>query len=592
MGYIVHWKDGTSSEMDDKQFENMPKEMESEIGKVAQTTADGFTDTVKSSPMSAAELEQFYKENPDLRDEMLKYAPGLPSVQGQEVPNSGDALSNIVADIPNTITGTYGMARRGMSALAAPIIGGWNTMTGKYGNIGNPEQLPYAQAVGNAYTKGVRGEGIPGLVANPMNLTMLAPGLGEYVVGGRLASMGGTAGKAGALAAENPIIARGLAGGVEGAGYTAAQAALDPDLEQSTGANLLGAGIGAGFGLGGGVLRKVANESFPGIKVINKKLDRSGGQEYTNAELEAFRRDASKLGKRSNVVRVSGLGRMENLEDSYRRQASELYENALDQVEPKVDPTNLQIQRDLRATQASIAAQAEKDAFMKRLAARFDRSIASRSGTPEVINLDNERILEGIKQKLSNDLFITNKARRLNLTEDEMSRYVDDVVERLRTRAAKHPGGSADLAEYTLTPRDVMSTKQILNEDIYNTGVGEVTARQRTMAKSLHQSVDKLFDEYRTVSGKPFKEELGEGAQLYKKSARLEDLLQEGKYRGGSYRVGGDAAKYFKLDPMYGLNDLTWRAGYRAPAIARGVNAALTPTTSDKKSGLGRGVRK
>ena len=49
MGYIVHWKDGTSSAMDDKQFENMPHEMESEIGKVEQTP-DGFTDTIKSTP--------------------------------------------------------------------------------------------------------------------------------------------------------------------------------------------------------------------------------------------------------------------------------------------------------------------------------------------------------------------------------------------------------------------------------------------------------------------------------------------------------------------------------------------------------------
>ena len=72
------------------------------------------------------------------------------------------------------------------------------------------------------------------------------------------------------------------------------------------------------------------------------------------------------------------------------------------------------------------------------------------------------------------------------------------------------------------------------------------------------------------------------------KPQRLTRTIQD-KMLGG---VCGGLAKYFKLDPMYGLNDLTWRAGYRAPAIARGVNAALTPTTSDKKSGLGRGVRK
>lgn len=426
--------------------------------------------------------------------------------------------------------------------------------------------------------RGERGEGLPGMLSDPMNATMLIPGLGEYVVGGRLAKMGGLADKVGTLASKYPLTARTLAGGIEGAGYTSAQAALDQNLQQSAGANLLGAGIGAGMGFGGGLLRNVSNESFPGIKVINKKLDRAGGEQYTNAELEAFRRDALKRG----FVTPTGLGRLENLEDSYRREASDLYEKALDQVEPKINPEDLQIQRDLRTTQAAIAAQGEQDAFMKRLAAGFDRSMASRAGTNEAIRLDNERILEGIKQKLSNDLFITNKARRLNLTEDEMNRYVDDVVERLRTRAADAPGGSASLTDYTLNPRDVISTKQILNEDIYNKGVGEVTARQRTMAKSLHQSVDKLFDDYRTVSGKSFKEELGEGAQLYKKSARLEDLLQEGKYRRGSYRAGEGVAHYFQLDPMYGLNDIGWRTGAFAPTLAKGINAAVTPTTSKR----------
>lgn len=572
MPYVVHWKDGTSSEMDDKQFENMPHEMESEIGKVEQSAPAGFTDTIKSSPMSVGELEQFYKENPDLREDILKYAPGVPSVQALQ---PEDTKLPFESGLPGEYSLTYDDVRKGLSALASPVIGGWNMMTGKYGNIGNPDQLPYTQLVGNAYTKGARGEGVPGLASNPMNLTLPFTGLAELAMAGEFGPT------IGALATKSPALASGLAGAVEGGGLTALQSALDPNLEQSAGATGLGAGIGGALGFGGGLLRKAANESFPGMGVLNKRLDRSGGEQYTIPELESFRRDAAKEG----LIPVSGLNRMENLEDSYRRKASELYENALDQVEPKANPEVLQIQRDLRATRDAMASQGEKDAFMRRLATGMDRSISARSGTPEAINLDNARILDGIRKQLSDDLFLANKTRRLNLKETEMNSYVDDIIERLRTRAADAPGGTADLASYTLTPRDVMNTKQILNEDIYNTTLGEVKSRQRTMAKAMHSSVDKMFDDYRTVSGKTFKEELGEGSSLYRKASRLEDLLKEGKYRGGSYKIGEaipGVAKYVKFDPMYGLNDIFWRAGKNTPTLARGINALLTNKTAEK----------
>lgn len=79
-----------------------------------------ISDRVQSSPMSSAELEQFYKENPDLRDELLQYAPSLPSVQANaDIPlasprGSGpDALS----DIWRGLTGKGSIVQTGAPAV-------------------------------------------------------------------------------------------------------------------------------------------------------------------------------------------------------------------------------------------------------------------------------------------------------------------------------------------------------------------------------------------------------------------------------------------------------------------------------------------
>lgn len=72
------------------------------------SATDVISDRVQSSPMSSAELEQFYKENPDLRDELLRYAPSLPSAQANsEYPLSSPrgAGSDAISDIWHGLTG-------------------------------------------------------------------------------------------------------------------------------------------------------------------------------------------------------------------------------------------------------------------------------------------------------------------------------------------------------------------------------------------------------------------------------------------------------------------------------------------------------
>lgn len=326
MGYTVHWKDGTSSAMDDKQFENMPHEMESEIGKVEQTP-DGFTDTIKSTPMSSAEMEQFYKENPDLRDEMLKYAPSLPSVQSN--PNNQDALGAIVSDIPNTLSGMYGMARKG---LANYVGGPLSSLTAAMGEL--PWTEPYhkdpstglsvltypgmsyservAETQPGEIARGERGEGLPGMLSDPMNLTLALPGVGE----GRIAALLGKlprGASAAKLATEYPAVTSALAQGAINAGLAGGSAVIDPLQQQASASDIAYAGmspakqalfagvVGGALGGLGRYMQGSAIENYPGAQKLENMM--MGGTKNTGLVdmSEAERRRAFDLVTENNT---------------------------------------------------------------------------------------------------------------------------------------------------------------------------------------------------------------------------------------------------------------------------------------------------
>lgn len=80
-------------------------------------TPDTISDRVQSSPMSSAELEQFYKENPDLRDEMLRYAPSVPAVQAnteQPLASPRGAGGDALTDIWRGLTGKGSIVETGV----------------------------------------------------------------------------------------------------------------------------------------------------------------------------------------------------------------------------------------------------------------------------------------------------------------------------------------------------------------------------------------------------------------------------------------------------------------------------------------------
>lgn len=232
---------------------------------------DTITDRVQSSPMSKEELDKFLLDNPDLAGyDTYKRDPNAGRGANPTGVQDVNPTIGFESGLPGEYSLKYDDIRKGLAAITAPVIGAWNTMTGPKGNIGNPDQIPYTQAVGESYNKAIEGRGIPGIVSDPVNLTMFIPGVGEVAMS-RLAGMGGKAAKAGEFLASHPVITKGAGSAIEGAGYTGASEALDPTKE-FTGRDLaIAGGLGGVLGAGGGFLQQWGKESFPGIMTGNAR---------------------------------------------------------------------------------------------------------------------------------------------------------------------------------------------------------------------------------------------------------------------------------------------------------------------------------
>ena len=106
MPYIVKWKDGSSTQMDDKEFENLPSDMEGDIGSIQQTPA---TPTAFKPPM---------QEQPESSPFGAKPPVGMD-------PSSGHTLKEVAYDYygrPAVAVGNFVRNNPAKSALAAGTL--------------------------------------------------------------------------------------------------------------------------------------------------------------------------------------------------------------------------------------------------------------------------------------------------------------------------------------------------------------------------------------------------------------------------------------------------------------------------------------
>lgn len=131
-----------------------------------------------------------------------------------------------------------------------------------------PDRTIYQRSLENI--EGAKqGEGVTGLLADPLNATFLLPGLGEYALGSKL----GAAAMASKIGTKIPqTLVRGALGGVEGAGMGLIGSKIDRSREgvDVGDAMLFGAGGGALGSALGGMLKGRAVDNFPGAEKLEK----------------------------------------------------------------------------------------------------------------------------------------------------------------------------------------------------------------------------------------------------------------------------------------------------------------------------------
>jgi hypothetical protein len=224
--------------------------------------------------------------------------------QDQMAGRSAVGPQNPDQSIPERI---YGDLRTSLSNIVSPATAViqkiFETTTGEdkhilghdvYGNeISIPKsEVSFNDRIAAEREAGYKGEGLTGLLADPLNLTMLIPGLGEAVEGSKIAKLA----KALPYLKTSPItrqaLLKGLAGGVEGAGYGLTSAKLDNTRANQNAVDALKTGglLGGLLGSFGVALSEHGIESFPGVD----KLEQMKMKGYKNTGLMGLTREQRK----------------------------------------------------------------------------------------------------------------------------------------------------------------------------------------------------------------------------------------------------------------------------------------------------------
>lgn len=381
-------------------------------------------------------------------------------------------------------------------------------------------------------------EGLMGTLSDPINLTMLIPGLGEAKVAQGLVK----------AAQEGSKIAKavkyGVLPAVENAGLTAASSSIDPTKKLEGSDIAWSGGLGGVGGLAGRGLQKGAISLFPGINKATKAKLAMEGTKSADAKSDIKKEIENEL-----LKKVEGLGTRgsyENMANNLRESSSDKYAKVLNEVSPEIPKVENH--------------------------KSFDEFLDQIDEQNRVLNkvLPVSKKVNEVKKDVTKAIITANKERSLGLKESEINSFVQDYVDRLTTNTG------SKLA----TPRELQNTKRWINSDIYNSRMSENAQQKRDMAKETGSAINDMIEKFLT---KDQKDVLSSARKDYSEYKTIDDYLEKyGVNDGSSWRFGHDGiAKYTKTGPMY----LPQTTAYRAGGLAqRGLVAPFISLTGiDKK---------
>lgn len=306
---LYKYKQNGQDALDDRDYAILSEAKTYKLPEVTEPSTMEFAAFAHpTTPEKAAKWAQENQEKDTYKVDQL--AGRSAAGPNQEPTNPYQTGENPLEGFWNAAKDSYRAVRGGLTEVAAPVVGAWNTLTGPDAEW---DMARYKEKEQEARNKAGQGEGVAGLISDPLNLSMLLPGLGEYVIGSKLA---------GPIIQKSPRLItaglKGAAGAAEGGVLGAGSAALE-DKNVSDAAkwgSIFGGGFGSVAGLGGigdklarAKLESEALRTFPGQTFANREAVK-GAQELGSN----FFNDADKL---ELLQEVSRLAKEKGIEPDY-----------------------------------------------------------------------------------------------------------------------------------------------------------------------------------------------------------------------------------------------------------------------------------
>lgn len=337
----------------------------------------------------------------------------LQNILDYNTPQKDDRLTDLVK------TG-YQKVREGLAYPAGLITGSLEKGAQYIPVIGEStkeeERKPLSDYISENIQSGKENKGLTGVIADPMNLTMFVPGLGEVAMGSKLVKSGlkgaGALSKLSEYPSISEAIIRGGTGAIEGAGYGGISGG-------EKGAEY-GSVIGGGLGLGSGLMKGLGKSLFPGINDQNNRKVTELAIDNVKDNLDMFL---------SQGILPQTKNGMLDIVDRNKNRIGKKYSEGIETLDnPNINGETIDLER-LKTEIGGLEPTTKLEEIYNN--PDLQSKIAG-------YNLPFARTLEGIKSKIV-DMFEVRLASRDALDESSQRLLESDLESALRSKAKRTP---------------------------------------------------------------------------------------------------------------------------------------------------------